>query len=322
MIGASPMPGVPGIVSVIVPVGEHPEDLAELYQEYASPLRTAGLDFEFLFVSGPHFAGLLDALHPLAAAGEPIRTFTVGREAVDGILIRSAEPHARGDILMTLPSYRRVVPESLLALVDAVRRGADLAVAWRNPRRDGPVNRVQNRALHALLRAMTGASIHDVACGVRALRRELLREVPLYGDLFRFFPVIAERMGYRVVEVPAAQHVRDVRSRIYSPAIYLRRIVDLLGLFVVLRFTQKPLRFFGWVGGVLLLVGGGLIGLIFLERIRFQGTVSRPMLLAALTMVILGVQAFALGLVGEIIVFLHTSRGTAYRVTEETLPPP
>jgi hypothetical protein len=317
-----PVPGPPGIVSVIVPVGEHPEDLADLYREYAQPFRDAGMEFEFLFVSGPGFAGLLEALHPLAASGESIRTFTVGHEAVDGVLIRSAEPHARGAILMTLPSYRRVVPSSLLALVDAVRNGADLAVAWRNPRRDGPVNRIQNRALHTLLRAMTGASIHDVACGVRALRRELLREVPLYGDLFRFFPVIAERMGYRVVEVPAGQHARDVRARIYSPAIYLRRVVDLLGLFVVLRFTQKPLRFFGWVGGVLLLIGGGLIALLFLERIRFQGTVSRPILLAALTMVILGIQAFALGLVGEIIVFLHSSRGTAYRVTEETLPPP
>lgn len=310
-----------GVISVIVPVGEHPENLADLYREYASPLREAGLDFEFLFVSGPEFADLLTALHALAAAGEPIRTFTVGREAVDGVLIRSAEPYARGDILMTLPSYRRVMPEGLVPLVTAVQSGSDLAVAWRNPRRDGPVNRFQNRALHAVLRALTGVSIHDVACGVRALRRELLREVPLYGDLFRFFPVIAERLGYRVVELPAAQHPRDVRARIYTPALYLRRVVDLLGLFVVLRFTQKPLRFFGWIGGVLLLVGGGLIGLLFLERIQFAGTVSRPILLAALTMVILGVQAFALGLVGEIIVFLHTSRGTGYRVTEETLPP-
>ncbi len=319
-----PLRGFPsaGIVSVIVPVGEHPEDLAGLYREYASPLRQAGLDFEFLFVSGPEFAGLLDALHPLASAGEPIRSFTVGQDAVDGVLIRSVEPHARGDILMTLPSYRRVVPEGLVPLVDAVRSGADLAVAWRNPRRDGPINRLQNRALHAVLRALTGVSIHDVACGVRVLRRELLREVPLYGDLFRFFPVIAERLGYRVVELPAAQHPGDVRARIYSPALYLRRIVDLLGLFVVLRFTQKPLRFFGWVGAVLLLVGGGLIGIIFLERIRFSGTVSRPILLVALAMAILGIQAFALGLVGEIIVFLHTSRGTGYRITEETLPPP
>lgn len=283
-----------GVVSVIVPVGEHPEDLAALYQEYAPPLREAGLDFEFLFVSGPAFAGLLDVLHPLVSAGEPIRTFTVGGEAVDGVLIRSAEPYARGDMLMTLPSYRRITPEGLVPLVKAVQSGADLAVAWRNPRRDGPVNRLQNRALHAVVRILTGVSIHDVACGVRALRREMLREVPLYGDLFRFFPVIAERMGYRVVEVPAPQHPRDVRARLYSPALYLRRIVDLLGLFVVLRFTQKPLRFFGWVGGVLLLVGGGLISILFLERIRFSGTVSRPILLAALTMVILGVQAFAL----------------------------
>ncbi|MGH7658056.1 MAG: hypothetical protein ACREL6_07460 [Gemmatimonadales bacterium] len=307
-------------VSVVVPVAEHPEELAGLYREFAEPLRQARVHFEFLFVSGPEFAHLLAPLRELAEAGEPVRILSVGQPAADGVLIRSAEPYCEFPIILTLPSYRRVEATSLLDLLAAIRDGADIATARRFPRRDSGLNRLQNRVLHGALRLLTGAKIRDVACGVRAFRRELLREVPLYGDLFRFFPVIAQRMGYRLVELDAPQHSGDVRSRMYQPEIYVRRIVDLLGLFVVLRFTQKPLRFFGWIGAVLTSIGSGVILILLIDRIQYSGVVSRPLLLTALTFIMLGIQAFALGLVGEIMVFLHTTRGTGYRVTEETPP--
>ena len=156
--------------------------------------------------------------------------------------------------------------------------------------------------------------MHDVACGVRAMRRDVLEDLPLYGDFHRFLPLLALRDGYRVEELPAAQHPRDARPRVYSPGIYLRRLIDVLGLFFLLRFTDKPLRFFGLVGAASGLLGAAVLAVLFVQRLGGRGIADRPLLLLGVLLVMLGVQAIALGLVGEIIVHLSAARQRLYRV--------
>jgi hypothetical protein len=162
-----------------------------------------------------------------------------------------------------------------------------------------------------------GQKIHDVASGVRAMRPEVLERVPLYGDFARFLPLFAVRDGFSVVEVPVPQHERDVRARLYRPGTYLRRLVDLLGLFFLLRFTEKPLRFFGMLGSLLSLAGGLILAVLSLQRLAGQGIADRPLLLLGVLLVVLGVQAIALGLIGEIIVHLGAAQRPTYRVLGE-----
>ncbi len=308
---------VPVEVSVIVPVTERPDDLAELYREYAEPLRTEGLQFEFLFVTEPWYRERADALAALMSSGEPIRVFTVGQTMGEAALLKIGLAESKAPIVVTLPAYRRVVASALVTLVQRVREGADLAVARRWPRRDSWINRVQNRAFHLLLGGLARGRVHDVACGVRAMRREVLEDLPLYGDFFRFVPLLALREGYRVDELPTAQHEADARPRVYGPGLYVRRLIDLLGLFFLLRFTEKPLRFFGLIGSVLALAGAALLAMLLVQRLAGQGIADRPLLLLGVLLVVLGVQAIALGLVGEIIVHMHATRRRTYRLARE-----
>lgn len=232
-------------------------------------------------------------------------------------LVRMALPHCTGSRLLIVPAYYRVETRALPALVRSLD-DADLVIARRWPRQDSLINRFQSRLFHRLTRWFTGIGLRDIASGVRAVRREVLEEVPLYGDLYRFLPVLAAREGYRVREQDTPQHPHDTRARVYRPSVYFRRLLDLLGLYFLVRFREKPLRFFGLVGFLLATVGAIVLSVLFFQRVGGQGIADRPVLLLGVLLVVLGVQAIALGLVGEIIMHIHSAGFRRYRLTRST----
>lgn len=301
-------------VTLIMTVVERPETLDELYSEYALALRSAGYAFEVIITAEPFYRSLLAPLEAVAADGEPVRIIGPARTVGETALLRLGIEKSRGRIIVAVPAYRQVKPEAATELIAAVENGADLAVAWRWPRRDALINRVQNRALHLVTGRLAHSRLHDVACGLRAARGDVLREIPLYGDFARFLPLIALHRGYRVVEVPVAQHVNDLRGRLYRPGVYLRRLVDLLGLFFLLRFTEKPLRFFGLIGSVLALPGLIITAILGIERIAGHAIGHRPLLLLGVLLITLGIQAIALGLIGEMIVHFSINGRRSYRL--------
>lgn len=304
-------------VSVIVPVNERPENLAQLYVEYSRPLQESGRAAEFIFVSGPDYAQLLGPLAELSAAGEPVRVLEVAQSLGDAALIKVAAERCVGEIVVILAAYRRIEASALPLLVQEVESGAELAAACRWPRSRSFFNRLQHGAFHFLLRGLTDGRLHDIAAGVSALRRSLLQELPIYGDFGRFLPVVALREGYHVVEVRTPRHQRDELRRIYAPGIYLRRLLDVLGLYFLLRFLDKPLRFFGVIGSVLVALGSIALVAVAVARIEGQGIADRPLMLLGVLLVVVGVQGFALGLVGEIVVHLHAPRRRPYRLWRE-----
>lgn len=301
-------------VSVIIPVAERPHDLVQLYRDYAGPLGAMGREVEYVFVLEPYFAPVAERLRALAAEGEPIRVLMPGHTVGEASLLKVGAEQCSGEIIVTLPAYYRVVPDALPELVRRVDGGADLAVARRWPRRDKLANRIQTRAFHVLVGGLVGNRIRDVACGVRAMRTDILREVPIYGDFFRFLPILAHREGYRVDEVDAPQHPRDAATRIHAPGVYLRRLIDALGLMFLVRFTDKPLRFFGLTGIGLSLAGVGVLATVLVQKFGGYALADRPLLLLGVLLVVLGAQAIALGLVGEIIVHVNAPRRRPYRI--------
>lgn len=305
-------------VTVLVVVDERPEPLDELYRTYAPAVADVEPNHEFVFVVQPWNMERVEALRPLHGAGEPIRIIAAHQTLDEASLLKLGAQRRRGEIVITLPAYYRVTPDALPAMVEAVRGGVDVAVARRVRRRDSWINRLQGSIFHFVLRSLVRTHVRDVACGVRALRAGVLQEMALYGDFARFLPVLAESYGYRVEEVAAEQHPGDRRVRVYSPGVYVRRAIDLIGLFFLTRFTYKPLRFFGLVGTAFSAVGGAILLVLFVQRVGGQALANRPMLLLGVLLLTLGVQAIALGLVGEIIVHLNVPAHRSYTVAEES----
>ena len=301
-------------ISIIVPLIERSAQLDVLCREYLEALSQTGRTVELLVVAPASSRAQLAPLVPLVLAGAPIRLIEEPGVASEAALLRAGLSEAGGEIIFTLPAYRQVEATVLPELLQRLDAGADLVTVCRWPRRDAWVNRLQSRTFHAMVGGLANGKLHDIACGVRAMRREALATLPLYGDLARFLPVMAVHHGFDVAEVTAPQHREDMSARLYRPGVYLRRLLDVLGLFFVLRFTEKPLRFFGLLGSVCSLSGAVMLFGLLMIRMTGQGIGRRPSLLLATLIFVLGVQMIALGLIGELIVHYNRPGRRLYRV--------
>jgi glycosyltransferase involved in cell wall biosynthesis len=305
-----------GLISVIVPVVERSDDLVAIYQTFAKELDRRGDVYEFIFVFDGGFAPSPDLLE-LADQQQNIHIHRFARPFGETAALRLGIEKSHGSIVLTVPAYFQVLPEGVGQLLDVIAEDADLAVASRSPRRDSWFNRMQSAAFHGIIGGLSDRRFHDMGCGVRAMRRQVAEGLPLYGDLHRFIPALALREGYRVTEVSLPQHPNDIRTRVYGPGVYLRRVLDIVAFFFLAKFTEKPLRFFGLIGSLFLGVGGIITVVLLVQRVAGQGIANRPLLLLGVLMLALGVQLMGLGLVGEIIVHLRAPHRRAYRVRDQ-----
>ncbi|HEX3848623.1 MAG TPA: glycosyltransferase [Steroidobacteraceae bacterium] len=301
-------------VSAIVPVGDRHSPLPELYAEYKAGLAGLGSPYELIFVLDGPKPKYEKALAALAAEGEPITVVSLTRYFGEATAIMVGFEQATGETIVTLPAYLQVEGREVQALCAALGT-ADIAVGRREPRASRWFETLRRGAFHRLLQFVTRLSFHDLGCNARAMQRKVLEEIHLYGDQQRFLPVLAERQGFRVAEVAVRQSSNDRNERAYPPRNYMRSFLDIFTVFFLVRFTKKPLRFFGMIGVVTL--GVGILELLYLvfERIVFgMPLADRPALLLASLLIVLGVQIFALGLLGELIIFTHAGGNKDYQV--------
>jgi len=301
-------------LSVIVPVGERHADAAELHAEYQAGLDALGQSYELIYVlDGPRkiFA---DGLRQLLADGKQFTVVSLTRQFGEATALMAGFAHSTGQVIVTLPAYHQIVGAEVGKLTEALAH-CDIAVGRRWPRAGGAFERLRRSLFHGLLGWITRARFRDLGCGARAFSRRVLEEIQLYGDQHRFLAVLAERQGFVVQEVDLRQSPADRFEGIYGPREYARGLLDIFTIFFLVRFTKKPLRFFGMVGITIFGIGSLLVAWLVVERLFFgQGLAGRPALLLSTLLVVLGLQLFALGLLGELIIFTHARAIKDYQI--------
>lgn len=303
-------------LSVVIPVAERSDNLAELFGAYAGEVARVAETHEFIFtLDGPREPAH-SQLMSLKEEHPELRIVILNRSMGEAAALAVGFAQAGGDTILTLPAYVQVEPGEIPGLVEALQTGdADMVVAWRHPRVDSAFNRWQGRVFGGAVSRLTGTKFHDVSCGLRVLRRAVAEETLLYGDLHRFYPILAYERGFKVRELKVRQSVSDAGRRIYGPGVYVRRVLDIATLFFLFKFTKKPLRFFGLLGSLVGGVGAAITGYLGLYRLfGLGGIAGRPLLILGVLLVVLGVQLFSIGLLGEIIIFTHGRRVKEYTV--------
>ena len=170
---------------------------------------------------------------------------------------------------------------------------------------------------HRLVATDKGQRYSDLGCSVRAFSRRVLEEISLYGGQHYFLPVLADRQGFRVSEVDLRQSPKDRFEGRYRGSEYAHRALDIFTVFFLVRFTKKPLRFFGMVGASTFVIGAVLVAWLAIDRLVFLHPLAdRPALLLSSLLVVLGMQLFALGLLGELIIFTHARDIKDYQIDE------
>jgi len=304
-------------VTVVVPISERHDSLESLYQLYASELKGINKTFEFLFVLDGHFPKAQEDLRKLQGDGHPVRIIKFSKHFGESTALMEGFRQAQGKVILTLASYIQIEPSDLPGIFSAYDEGYDLVITHRHPRIDPLLNRIQSRIYHYLVNKLTGTRFKDITCGVRLIKREVLSEFNLYGDLHRFIPIFAFHKGLTVKEVKVHQRKEDTQLRLVRPGIHLRRILDILTLFFLVKFTKKPLRFFGLIGSGFFFCGTIITAYLAALRILAKvGLANRPLLLLGILLMVFGIQIFSVGLLGELILFSHAKEIEKYRIEE------
>jgi glycosyltransferase involved in cell wall biosynthesis len=301
-------------LSAIIPVGGRHGDIAELYREYRAALTGLCSRVEIIFV--------IDGPRPQAAAGiekllkdgEPLTVIELTRSFGEATALMAGFQRATAPIIVTLPAYHQIEAAEIGKLVGALEN-VDMAIAHRWPRVGGRWEIARRSAFHGIIAKVTGQHFRDLGCGARAFKRRVLEEISLYGDQHRFLPVLANRQGFRVAEIDVRQSPKDRFSGGYSLRDYTRRALDIFSVFFLVRFTQRPLRFFGMIGATTFGLGALLTTWLVIDRlILHHALADRPALLLSSLLVVMGLQLFALGLLGELIIFTHAREMKDYKI--------
>ena len=303
-------------LSVIMPVGKrHAADLAALYAEYKVGLASLDVPYEFIVVLDGPRPEVAATLQRLLERGENLIVISLTKRFGEATALMAGFQRASGRVIVTAPAYHQIQGAELGKLVRALDK-SDVAIGRRWPRVGGRFEVIRRDAFHRLI-ATGGQRFNDLGCGARAMKRRVLEEISLYGDQHRFLPVLANRQGFRIVEVDVAQSPLDRNEAGYPPKEYLHRVLDIFTVFFLVRFTKKPLRFFGMVGATTFVIGALLVAYLAIDRLVFLHPLAdRPALLLSSLLVVLGMQLFALGLLGELIIFTHARDIKDYQVDE------
>lgn len=307
------------LVSIIVAVQSPEAEVRGVVEALGGELARLGRDWECLFVFDGVRGRAWNEVQELGKEhGERVRSIGFQQAFGESVCLTAGVERARGEVILTSPQYVQVDPVSLADMLAALDKGADVVCPIRKPRVDPLLNRVQSALFNLAIRLIIRGEFHDLNCHLRAFRRDVLNDVSVYGDLYRFLPVIAHRQGYRVVEVPV-RHLKEWgRPGVFGIGVYVRRFLDLLGVVFLTRFTLKPLRFFGSIGILTAAAGGLILTILAYQKFALGAPLySRPAFLLGLMLVMLGVQVFGFGLVGEIIIYTQARNLRSYKIERE-----
>ncbi len=281
------------------------DEIEPLFKLYKENLDKVSNNNEFIFVIDGNMPKVLDTVYNLAQENHNIKIVKLGRWFGDATSLQAGFEAAEGNIIITLPSFQQVEAEEIPKMIEALKDN-DMVIGWRYPRVDSFLNNFQSKAFNRIVRSFVDTNFHDLKCNVRVLKKEVLENIYMYGDQDRFLPLWAWRLGYKIKEIKVKQHKADFRQTLYPFSSYLQRTLELISLFFLIKFTKKPIRFFGSWGLIIFSLGAILGIVLFIQRMFFEVSLAdRPIVLVSLLLAIFGILAFAIGLVGELIIFTH-----------------
>ena len=292
-------------VSVVIPVYNERESVRPLAQELLPVLRALGRRTEVLFVDDGSTDGTSEVLADLAAAEPEIAVVRLRRNFGKAAALMAGFREAQGDAIVTIDGDLQDDPAEIPRLLAELEAGADLVSGWKKERQDSWSKRAASRVFNGVTSRMSGVRLHDLNCGFKAYRAEVVRSLALTGDQYRYIPVLAANEGFRVSELAVNHRPRAFGSSKYGLERYVRGFLDLLTILFVGRFRQRPMHLFGGAGMLLILVGVIICAYLAVLRLAGEGIGNRPLLLLGVLMIVVGVQLFTIGLVSEMIQRYH-----------------
>ena len=309
-------------LSVVVPVYNEEENLEPLIHEIRSVLDPLGKRYELILVDDGSTDGTYGVLSRLHKAEPRLKVLRFKRNFGQTAAVAAGLAYAQGEVIVAMDGDGQNDPKDIPALLEKLGEGFDLVSGWRSPRRD-PFwsRRLPSRMANGLISWMTQVKLHDYGCTLKAIRREVAKDLKLYGEMHRFIPAIAFERGARIAEIKVHHRPRRWGRSKYGIARTFRVILDLLTVKFLLSYATRPLHIFGLVGLISGALGFLIAVYLTIGKIFYQLDIGgRPLLLLAVLLIVIGFQFVTMGLLGEMLArTYHESQDKPIYVIKEVL---
>ena len=296
------------MISVVIPVHDEELSVALLYDELSAAFAGDSRTWEAVFVDDGSSDGTFAALTRLHGANDNVRVVRLRRNFGKAAALDAGFGEATGDVVVTIDGDLQDDPSEIPRLLAKLDEGYDLVSGWKTKRRDPLTRRIPSRIFNTVAGKVSGVHLHDLNCGLKAYRAEVVEGMQLYGELHRYIPVLAHYRGYRVTELPVNHRPREHGRSNYGVERYVRGFLDLLTVTFMGRYRHRPLHLFGGLG----LIAGmmGLAILVYLTIVKLAGHAigQRPLLTLGVLLIVVGIQLLSLGLLSELITSHHEER--------------
>jgi glycosyltransferase involved in cell wall biosynthesis len=296
-------------ISIIVPVYNEEANVLPLVKRLASVLEKIPGKNEVVFVDDGSTDATFARLSQARADNPFVIIVRLNRNCGKTLAYRAGFAHAGGAVLVTMDGDLQDDPEEIPLMISPLSQGYDVVIGWKAQAGESIGKPFTSRLFSFLASFLTGTSFHDVDCPFRAMRASVARALDFHGDLYRFIPILAKVKGFKVAEVKVTNRPRHSGTSKYKPRKMIKGVFDLLTIFFLIRFQERPLHFFGLFGALMFLIGFLIdLGLVLNGYLLCGGIIGHAALLMfGVMLMIMGIQIISIGLLGELVITITGS---------------
>src|ERR1041384_1618341 len=303
-------------LSIVIPVYNEEQSLRELYDGIRNAASRMGR-FEVLFVDDGSTDGSVRVMQDLRQRDRRVKIIRFRRNYGKSAALSVGFTHADGNIIITMDADLQDDPDEIPNLVSEIKKGYDLVSGWKKKRHDPLTKTIPSRFFNFVTSILTGIRIHDFNCGLKAYRKEVAKEVKVYGELHRYIPVLAHDLGYKIGEVKVQHRSRKYGKTKFGTGRFWKGFLDLVTVIFTTRYLQRPLHLFGFWGMCFVIAGIAIDGyLVYAKFTQGVALSNWPLFTGGILMIIVGVQFVSVGLLGELISRTRSSSEREYSIRE------
>ncbi|MCJ7482523.1 MAG: glycosyltransferase family 2 protein [Thermodesulfovibrionales bacterium] len=310
-------------LSVVIPLYNEEENIQLLHERLRNALDPLAQEYEILFVDDGSTDRSLSLLEKIQADDKRVIVLSLRRNFGQTAAFAAGFDFARGDVVVTMDGDLQNDPTDIPKLLEMIKDN-DLVSGWRKQRKDPFfTRRLPSIIANWLISKVTGVKLHDYGCSLKAYRREVIKNLKLYGEMHRFIPAVASWYGVRVAEVETVHHPRLHGKSKYGISRTIKVVLDLITVKFLQSFSTKPIQFFGPVGLLIGFLGFLILLYLTIDKLFFGNPIGgRPLILLGALLIIVGIQLIGMGLLGEMLVRVyHESQRKPIYVMKKILGP-
>jgi glycosyltransferase involved in cell wall biosynthesis len=310
-------------LSIVIPLYNEEENVHILYEKLKGTLDPLKRDYEILFVDDGSTDRTLSILEEIQAKDKSVLVLSLRRNFGQTAAFAAGFDFARGDVIVTMDGDLQNDPADIPKLLELIKEH-DLVSGWRKKRKDPFFSRrLPSMIANWLISNVTGVKLHDYGCSLKAYRRDVIKNLKLYGEMHRFIPAVASWYGVRVAEVETVHYPRLRGRSKYGISRTIKVVLDLITVKFLQSFSTKPIQFFGPVGLISGFLGFLVSLYLSIDKLFLGHDIGgRPLLLLGALLIIVGIQLIGMGLLGEMLVRVyHESQRKPIYVIKKVLGP-